>query len=115
MLRSSATIAASALPWKRDRSSNYRLYDRTQLARLRMVKVLRDAGYGFAAIRVTLDEMGSGRPEAALSAIERRRRELTGASERCARATAAFWGYVAEVHGKPGPLSGSLRRAAEDG
>jgi hypothetical protein len=51
---------------------------------------------------------------AALSAIERRRLELTRASERCARATAAFWGYVAEVHGKPGPLSGSLGKTPED-
>jgi DNA-binding transcriptional MerR regulator len=98
----------------RDRASNYRLYDRAQLARLRVVKVLRDAGYGFAAIRLTLDELGTGRPEAALSAIERRRRELTRASERCARATAAFWGYVAEAYDEPGPLSGSLGRAPDD-
>ena len=98
----------------RDRDSNYRLYDRAQLARLRVVKLLRDAGYGFAAIRVTLDELGTGRPAAALSAIERRRRELTRASERCARATAAFWSYVAESHGKPGPLSGSLGRVPDD-
>ena len=62
-------MAQGLLQPPRDRSSNYRLYDRTQLARLRMVKVLRDAGYGFSAIRVTLDEIGSGRPESALAAI----------------------------------------------
>lgn len=93
---------------RRAQESGYRLYDRTQLARLRVVKVLREAGHGFEAIRATLDELGAGRPEAALTAIERRREELTRASERCARATAALWGYVAEVHGKPGALSGSL-------
>jgi DNA-binding transcriptional MerR regulator len=93
----------------RDQESGYRLYDRAQVARLRVVKVLRDAGYGFEAIRATLDELGAGRPQSALTAIKWRREALSKASERCARATAAFWGYVAEVHGKPDPLSGSLR------
>ena len=103
--------AQGLLEPRRDRESGYRLYDQAQLARLRVVKVLRDGGYGFEAIRATLDELGAGRPESALTAIERRHQALTTASERCARATAAFWSYVAEVQDKPGPLSGSLRKA----
>ncbi|HEX2185272.1 MAG TPA: MerR family transcriptional regulator, partial [Chloroflexota bacterium] len=95
---------------QRDKSSGYRLYDDRELLRLQVVTILRKAGYDFPAIRAVLDELAEGRPSTALSAIERRREELTVASERCSRATAAFWSYVAEVFGKPEALSGSLPR-----
>ena len=85
----------------RDPESRYRLYDSAQLVRLRVVTLLRQRGYQFDAIRDLLDELAAGRPATTLSALERRREELTHTSERCARATAAFWGYVAEVFAKP--------------
>jgi DNA-binding transcriptional MerR regulator len=85
----------------RDDASGYRLYDAEQLVRLQIVAVLRGAHYPFAAIAGLLAELAGGRPETVLATIERRRDELTQASERCARATAAFWGYTAAVFGKP--------------
>lgn len=97
---------------RRDSSSGYRLYDPNEVLRLRVVVILRKAGYTFDAIRTVLDELAGGRPSTALSAIERRREELQRASERCSRATAAFWSYVSEVFGKPHALSGSLSRTA---
>jgi DNA-binding transcriptional MerR regulator len=81
----------------RDDESGFRVYDEAQLVRLRIVAVLRQASYTFAAIRAVLDELAGGRPSTALTAIQRRRDDLTRASERCTRATAAFWAYVAEM------------------
>ena len=85
----------------RDLESGYRLYDAAQVLRLRVVTLLRQHGYQFDAIRGLLDELAAGRPATTLSALERRREELARTSERCARATAAFWGYVAGVFGRP--------------
>lgn len=78
----------------RERWSRYRTYDDAELLRLQIVVLLRGAGYQFEAIKTALDELGDGRPGPALTAIERRRDELTRASRRCAEATAAFWNYV---------------------
>ena len=79
---------------QRDDSSGYRLYDEQQLRRLRVVVLLRDAGYAVEAIRLVLDELAAGRPERALRAVEGRRVEVARASRACAAATAAFWEYV---------------------
>lgn len=84
---------------RRDESSGYRLYDEQQMRRLRVVMLLREAGYDFDTIRSVLDELSAGRPESALRAIERRRVELARASWACAEATAAFWEYVREATG----------------
>jgi DNA-binding transcriptional MerR regulator len=96
---------------RRDPGSGYRLFDDEQVLRLHVVAVLRQAGYPFDAVRAVLAQVVAGRPSTVLAAIERRRGALTRASERCSRATAAFWGYVAVAFGKPGPLSGSLPRS----
>jgi DNA-binding transcriptional MerR regulator len=96
----------------RDPESTFRLYDRSQLARLHVVAVLRQASYTFDAIRALLDELSGGRPDAALAAVERRRDDLTRASKLCARATAALWLYLSKWHGEPPALSGTLPRAA---
>lgn len=85
----------------RDDESGFRLYDEAQLVRLRIVAVLRQANYTFSAIRAVLDELAGGRPSTALTAIRRRRDDLTRASERCAGATGAFWAYAAEAMGWP--------------
>ena len=85
----------------RDADSRYRLYDAGQVLRLRVVALLRQHGYRFDAIRGLLDELTAGRPAATLSALERRSEELVRRSESCARATAALWGYVADLYGKP--------------
>jgi DNA-binding transcriptional MerR regulator len=79
---------------RRDDSSRYRLYDEQQLRRLQVVVLLREAGYGFDAIRAVLGELAAGRPERALRAVERRRDELARISRARAAATAAFWTYA---------------------
>lgn len=81
----------------RDPSSGYRLYNEEQVRALQIVTLLREAGYRFEAIRTVLQEMGAGRPEGALAAVERRLEDLAEASRRCAAATAALWAYVVEV------------------
>jgi DNA-binding transcriptional MerR regulator len=80
----------------RESSSKYRLYDEQQLRRLRIVALLRQANYDFAAIRTTLDELEAGQPQRAVAAVERRRSELAGMSWRCLEAMAAFYAYISE-------------------
>lgn len=80
----------------RDRSSRYRLYDEAQMRRLRVVALLREAGYDFDAIRTTLGELAANRPGRAIAAIEGRRAELTRRSWAALAAASAFRTYVEE-------------------
>ena len=80
----------------RDQGSRYRLYDEQQMRRLRVVVLLREAGYGFNVILPVLDELAAGRPEKAIAAVERRREELTKTSWACIEALALFQRYVSE-------------------
>ena len=80
----------------RDQSSRYRLYDETQMRRLRLVVLLRDAGYNFNIIVSVLDELAAGQPEKAIMAVEKRREELTRTSWACIEALAVFQRYVSE-------------------
>ena len=82
----------------RDRSSGYRLYDEQQMRRLRVVVLLRDAGYDFDVIRLVLDELAAGRPEKAIIAVEKRREELTRTSWLCIEALVFFQRYVSEFY-----------------
>jgi DNA-binding transcriptional MerR regulator len=82
---------------RRDPASGYRLYDREQIRRLRIIVLLRRAGYRPERIATVLAAIGTGNPQSALAAIERRSAELAERSRRCAAATAAFWGYVCSV------------------
>jgi DNA-binding transcriptional MerR regulator len=86
----------------RERGSRYRLYDEQQLRRLRIVALLRQANYDFAAIRTTLDELESGQPQRAVAAVEQRRSELAGLSWRCIEALAALHAYIREFLGDTG-------------
>jgi DNA-binding transcriptional MerR regulator len=80
----------------RESGSKYRLYDEQQLRRLRIVALLRQANYDFAAIRTTLDELEAGQPQRAVAAVEQRRRELASMSWRCLEAMAALYAYISE-------------------
>ncbi len=80
----------------RERGSNYRLFDERQLRRLRIVALLRQANYDFAAIRTTLDELEAGRPQRAVAAVEQRRSQLAALSWRCLEALAALHAYLRE-------------------
>jgi DNA-binding transcriptional MerR regulator len=80
----------------RDQSSHYRLYDERQMRRLRVVVLLREAGYGFGVIQATLDELAAGQPEKAIAAVEQRRAEIARTSWFCLGALSAFQGYVSE-------------------
>jgi len=84
----------------RDQSSRYRLYDEQQMRRLRVVVLLRDAGYGFTVILPVLDELAAGRPEKAIVAVEKRREELARTSWACIEALAIFQRYVSEFCGE---------------
>lgn len=83
----------------RDKGSKYRLYDERQLRRLRIVALLRQANYDFAAIHTTLNELEAGQPQRAVAAVEQRRSELAGLSWRCLEATATLYGYISEFLG----------------
>ncbi|HLJ35257.1 MAG TPA: MerR family transcriptional regulator [Ktedonobacteraceae bacterium] len=78
----------------RDQSSHYRLYDEQQMRRLRVVVLLRDAGYNFSVILSVLNELAAARPEKAIEAVEKRREELTRASWSCIEALTFFHRYV---------------------
>ncbi|GHO85880.1 MerR family transcriptional regulator [Dictyobacter formicarum] len=80
----------------RDKSSQYRLYDEQQMRRLRVVVLLRDAGYDFKAIHTALDELAAGRTEKAISAVEKRRSELAKTSWARLVAMSSFQEYVSE-------------------
>lgn len=82
---------------RREAGNAYRLYDREQLGRLRIVVLLRRGGYGFEAIRAVLGELASGRMHRAVAAAEQRLRDLEEASKHCAAATATLWTYVQEL------------------
>jgi DNA-binding transcriptional MerR regulator len=79
---------------QRDPETRYRLYGEEQFRRLQAVALLREAGYGFEAIRTVLAELAEGRPEPALSAIRRRQAELTEATYRSIAGSGALWGYL---------------------
>ena len=66
----------------REQNSRYRLYDEHQMRRLRVVVLLRDAGYPFNVIRSVLHEVIAGRPERAIVAVEHRREELSRTTTR---------------------------------
>ena len=80
----------------RERHSRYSLYDEQQIRRLRVVALLRGAGYPFNAIQSVLDELAAGRPEKAIVAVEKRREELTRTSWSCIEALTSFQHYVRE-------------------
>jgi DNA-binding transcriptional MerR regulator len=80
----------------REQHSRYRLYDEQQMRRLRVVALLRDAGYLFDDIQSVLDELAAGRPEKAIVAVEKRREELTRTSWSCIEALTFFQHYVSE-------------------
>jgi DNA-binding transcriptional MerR regulator len=80
----------------RDQYSRYRLYDEHQMQRLRVVVLLREAGYNFNVILSVLDELAAGRPEKAIVAVEKRREELARTSWVCIEALTFFQRYVSE-------------------
>src|SRR5713226_9824099 len=83
----------------RDQYSRYRLYDEQQMQRLRVVVLLREAGYDFNVILSVLDELAAGRPEKAIVAVEKRREELARTSWVCIEALTFFQRYVREFYG----------------
>ncbi|MBO0780972.1 MAG: MerR family transcriptional regulator [Ktedonobacteraceae bacterium] len=86
----------------REQYSRYRLYDEHQMRRLRVVVLLRDAGYPFNVIHLVLDELAAGQPEKAIAAVEKRREELTKISWTCIEALTSFQHYVREFGPQPG-------------
>ncbi len=81
----------------RDTGNGFRIYDERQLRNLAIVAMLRDAGHGADIIRTVLAELNAGRPEQAISAMRKRREDLSEATRACARATAALWSYAEQI------------------
>lgn len=79
---------------ERDKSSRYRLYDEQQMRRVRVVALMREAGYNFSAIHTVLDELAAGHPEMALAAVEKRRAEIARTSWFCLVAMSSFYQYI---------------------
>ncbi|MFN8512751.1 MAG: MerR family transcriptional regulator [Chloroflexia bacterium] len=96
----------------RESGSRYRVYGERQLRRLRIVALLRQANYDFAAIRTTLDELEAGQPQRAVAAVTQRRAELAGLSWRCLQALASFYAYASEFSdlAPPGDLTPASAR-----
>ena len=90
----------------REPYSRYRIYDEQQMRRLRVVALLRDAGYPFNVIQSVLDESAVGQPEKAIVAVEKRREELTRSSWSCIEALTFIRHYVSEF----GPQHGFAAR-----
>jgi DNA-binding transcriptional MerR regulator len=80
----------------REPQSRYRVYDEQQLRQLRVVALLRDAGYSFGVIRSVLETLAAGRPEQAIAAVEQRREELARISWSCVDALTHLRDYVRE-------------------
>jgi DNA-binding transcriptional MerR regulator len=85
----------------REPHSRYRLYDEGQMRRLRVVALLRDAGYPFSVIQSVLGELAAGRPEKAIVAVEKRHDELARISWACIEALTFFQHYVSEFGPQP--------------
>ena len=82
----------------REAGSNYRFYDETQMRRLRVVVMLREAGYEFPTIHTTLDELAAGRPERAIAAVEKRQADFARTSWACLVGIASFQAYITEFY-----------------
>lgn len=78
----------------REPHNGYRVYDREQMRRLRIVAVLRQLGYRAPEIERVLAELGRGRQETAMEALAERRRSLIETSSACLRATAELHAYL---------------------
>lgn len=79
---------------ERDKGSRYRLYDEQQMRRLRVVALMREAGYDFSAIHAVLDELAAGHLEKAFAAVEKRRAEIARTSWFCLVAMSSFHEYI---------------------
>ncbi|HET8841795.1 MAG TPA: MerR family transcriptional regulator [Ktedonobacteraceae bacterium] len=79
---------------RREPNSRYRLYDEQQMHRLRVIVLLREAGYDFEAIHSVLAERALGRPEKAIQAIERRGEDLSRRSWACVEALSSLRAYI---------------------
>jgi DNA-binding transcriptional MerR regulator len=78
----------------RDPHNRYRLYDEAQLRRLRVITVLREAGYPFDAVRLALDELAAGQPGKAIAGVEHRGLDIARTSLECITALTHFHAYV---------------------
>jgi DNA-binding transcriptional MerR regulator len=81
---------------KRATNNTYRVYDAEQFRKLQFIVLLRKANYDIKAIQHILGQLGTGSPEQALLAAEKRLKDLTEASYQCMQATTELWTYIAE-------------------
>lgn len=82
----------------REQNSRYRFYDEQQMRHLRVVALLRAAGYRFDVIHSVLHELATGSPEKAIAAVEKRLGDLTRVSWVCVEALSTLRAYMHEYY-----------------
>ncbi|MEV0732907.1 MerR family transcriptional regulator [Polymorphospora sp. NPDC050346] len=78
----------------REPSTGYRLYDREQLVRARVIAMLRGSGYPLPAAKAVMDAMDQGDSTRTRTALEARLRNLDELSWRRLRAASALFAYL---------------------
>ncbi|MGI8405089.1 MAG: MerR family transcriptional regulator [Thermomicrobiales bacterium] len=89
--------AEGLLQPRRDAMNHYRLFNEVDVRTVRVVSLLRAAGYGFTDIRIMLQELQQATPDAALDAISRRERSLDETSWNCLKGSALLWTYLEDA------------------
>lgn len=79
----------------RERSTGYRLYDRSELRNAQVVALLRRGNYPLAIVRAVVDEIrATGSPERVRAELAKREQQLYQRSLLRLRASAALYGYL---------------------
>jgi DNA-binding transcriptional MerR regulator len=78
----------------RDRKSGYRTYDPATVRDIRVIVILRDAGYGIEAMRPILHELGNRNPEAVRRILLQRQDQIDRTSQQRYAAVGRLWRYI---------------------
>jgi DNA-binding transcriptional MerR regulator len=85
----------------RDRQSGYRTYDPATVRDIRVIVILRDAGYGIEAMRPILRELANRNPEAVRRILLQRQDQIDLTSERRYAAVGRLWRYLERIAEDP--------------
>jgi DNA-binding transcriptional MerR regulator len=85
----------------RDRQSGYRTYDPATVRDIRVIVILREAGYGIEAMRPILRELANHNPEAARRILLQRQDQIDLASQRRYAAAGRLWRYLERFAEEP--------------
>lgn len=86
---------------RRDSHSSYRTYDPATVRDIRVIVILREAGYGIEAMRPILLELGNRNPVAARQILLQRQDQIDLTSQRCYAAASRLWRYIEHTAEEP--------------